>query len=543
MDKVEKWLKKPKRISADRGLFLLFLGLLIWAPLPLGSNRPWLWSLLQIWVFALAIGWLTLYAKGRIHPSTVFREARVFLWLGVIWLCWIALQLIPLPIEWVRWLSPLAVELHEMAYFGETPPAFLALTADWYATSEFFLKSLSYMLVFALAVLLLRTEKRIRATIWVVVWCGVFQAVYGGINALQTLEVAHGTFVNRNHMAGYLEIALGVGLGLLMADIGDTEAATWRQRTRDLVKWLLSPKMRLRVLLAVMVVGLVLTRSRMGNSAFFASLLIVGGIWLLAVRKRSFGAALIVLISILLVDIYILGHLFGLEEVVQRLQETSAETENRDEVNRDMLEYLQAYPIVGSGGGTFYSHYPSFRGADTAGTYFLFAHNDYLQMAVETGVPGFLLIGLMVLTSLWMALKAIFKRKDPLSRGLGFGALMGLLAILIHSSVDFNLQIPANASLFMLLLALAWIGAKRPSHARGRRRGAPQGGAEAGEEEEEDGPGFRVAPVTPGELGVNIDAAQEAPAQERGPSIFRQPWDVGIHYRYTQGPQDRGQED
>lgn len=528
MDNRDKWLKTPKRMPADRGLFLLFLGLLIWAPLPLGSNRPWLWSLLQIWIFALSVGWLALYARGRVSTTPVFREARIFLGLSIAWLLWIGFQLIPLPAGWVRALSPLSAQLYEMAYFGDRLPEFLTLTVDWYATSEFFLKSLSYVLVFALAVLLLRTEKRIRATIWVVVGCGVFQAVYGGIAALQTLEVAHGTFVNRNHMAGYLEIALGVGLGLLIADLGDADSVTWRQRTRDIVKWMLSPKMRLRVLLAVMVVGLVLTRSRMGNSAFFASLLIVGGIWLLAVRKRSFGAALIMLVSILIVDIYILGHLFGLEEVVERLKETSAATENRDEVNRDMLEYLKAYPIMGSGGGTFYSNYSSFRGADTAGTNFMFAHNDYLQMAVETGVPGFMMIGAMVLLSLWMALRAIFKRRNPLLRGLGFGALMGLVAILIHSTVDFNLQIPANASLFMLLLALAWIGAKLPRQRHRRSENAPDDG-EFGAEE-----GFRIVPVAPGELGVRIDEEdQERPAPEPA-SIFRQPWEVGVHYEYTE---------
>ena len=42
-------------------------------------------------------------------------------------------------------------------------------------------------------------------------------------------------------------------------------------------------------------------------------------------------------------------------------------------------------------------------------------------------------------------------------RGMSFAAIMGIIAILIHSSVDFNLQIPANAATFMVLLALAWI--------------------------------------------------------------------------------------
>ena len=42
-------------------------------------------------------------------------------------------------------------------------------------------------------------------------------------------------------------------------------------------------------------------------------------------------------------------------------------------------------------------------------------------------------------------------------RGMSFAAIMGVTSILIHSWVDFNLQIPANAALFMVLLALGWV--------------------------------------------------------------------------------------
>ena len=65
--------------------------------------------------------------------------------------------------------------------------------------------------------------------------------------------------------------------------------------------------------------------------------------------------------------------------------------------------------------------------------------------------------GLMVLMSFAAALRAQYLRRDPLMRGLSFAAMMGILALMIHSAVDFNLQIPANALTFMLLLAFAWI--------------------------------------------------------------------------------------
>ena len=55
-------------------------------------------------------------------------------------------------------------------------------------------------------------------------------------------------------------------------------------------------------------------------------------------------------------------------------------------------------------------------------------------------------------------------------RGMSFACVMGVTAILIHSWVDFNLQIPANAVFFMVLLALGWISLYLDR--RGRRRAA-----------------------------------------------------------------------
>ena len=114
------------------------------------------------------------------------------------------------------------------------------------------------------------------------------------------------------------------------------------------------------------------------------------------------------------------------------------------------------YPVFGSGLGSFPVVIPRYSGDGTAVAY-THAHNDYLEFGAEAGAIGLSLLGLMVLLSFAAALRAQYLRRDPLMRGLSFAAMMGILALMIHSAVDFNLQIPANALAFMLLLALAWI--------------------------------------------------------------------------------------
>jgi O-antigen ligase len=94
---------------------------------------------------------------------------------------------------------------------------------------------------------------------------------------------------------------------------------------------------------------------------------------------------------------------------------------------------------------------------ETVKDYYDYAHNDYAQFASESKLLGLGILALFVASTLAAALRAQWRRRDPLMRGMSFACIMGVTAILIHSTADFNLQIPANAVYFMVLLALGWI--------------------------------------------------------------------------------------
>jgi O-antigen ligase len=132
--------------------------------------------------------------------------------------------------------------------------------------------------------------------------------------------------------------------------------------------------------------------------------------------------------------------------------------------------------LAGIGAGTFIYSYPAYKSDDIkADRIYNNAHNDHAQFMAEFGLPAFLLLALAVLISAWWAIMAMVKRNSELFKGVGFGACMGIIALLIHSAVDFNLQIPANAYMFVLLLALAAVARwtphkseKTPETRRGR---------------------------------------------------------------------------
>ena len=334
---------------------------------------------------------------------------------------------------------------------------------------------------FALTLLLLNDKSSIEKAIWVVILAAGFQALYGALMVMTGLELsffsekwayfgkATGTFINRNHLAGYLEMTLALGIGFLLAS-STRYSGDWQQRLRQFIEMLLSPKVIMRLTLAIMVIGLVMTRSRMGNTAFFASLMITGGLALLLMKNKS-RSTTILLSSLLIIDIAIVGTFFGVEKVAERIQGSSINKESRDEVSRDTFNMWLENPILGTGASSYKYTYPSYKSDDvTSPRLYDYAHNDYLQFLAEFGAIAFLLLALAVALVFYWSIQAMRLRQRSLNQGLGFASCMGIIAIMIHSSVDFNLQIPANAFMFVFMLAIGCIARWAPSDSRSSSR-------------------------------------------------------------------------
>lgn len=442
--------------------FRALLGLLFWAPLPFGSNRPWAAALLCLGVFLLLL--LVLLASAWQRRPLVVQESRGFIWPLLLLLAvqaWVAFQLLPLPRDWLHVLSPRAALLHLPA---EAAP----LTLDHAMTRYNLMLGTCYTSLFFLVVALVNTRARIIALLWTLTLAGALQALYGSMMTLSGLEygffvekyvgqgVATGTFVNRNHFAGYLVLALASGVGLLVSRLDVDSGTTGKQRLRSWVATLLSTKLLLRLLLAVMVVALVLSRSRMGNLAFFSALTLAGGMALLFARRGLNRRVLWLFASLLLVDLVIVGQWFGAEEVAQRLAQTSRASEQRDDVAAVTLDMIRDYPWTGSGAGSYYTVFPHYSNFVPEDDYYTHAHNDYLELAATLGLPATALLGLFVLATLFMGIRLISQGDSRLQHGVGCCVVMTTIWILLHSSADFNTQIPANAASSIALCALAW---------------------------------------------------------------------------------------
>ena len=346
-----------------------------------------------------------------------------------------------------------------------------------------------------------------------IITIGVTSVIVAGIGLAQrVLRVPHiygfwtpeqqstldfmGPYVNANHFAGYMELTLPIVFALF---------AGWARNARFLRAekrgWnpLQDDEVHKVVLVAVgvglLVVAFLLSFSRAGMFAFFVSTCCLFALFLrwerrFRAQERTAGKGIIVAglcVFAFLVAFFILLA-FG-KKSASPLGETEIP---RFEVWRNCLEMVADFPLWGVGLGDFSLLYPEYK--KVAGpAVFTHAENDYLQLLVETGAVGFLLVLWFFLVffrelrrTFTLRVQRLEQRRaareesgGPPKRYLRYtrspqekdrhpypmptanyflflGCLGALLSLLLHSFADFNLHIPANALLFSLLLALSY---------------------------------------------------------------------------------------
>ena len=448
--------RDPLNTKLHSYAFYVLLGLLVWLPIPLGSNRPWAWGLMEIVIFSLSLCCAYL-RKDKAWMGLRAYRLPIGLWLAFLFFA--VIQVLPLPASIVSALSPVSYAT-QLAHGVEQ----FHLSLDIGQSYVNLVKGLSYFCLLIVVLVLVNTEKRLRLILLTILASGAIQALYGTLEVLSgskfsmvfslpVTDIATGSFVYKNHFANFLMLCLSAGIGLMVATLQSNQGGSPRDIMRSILSTLLGSKALIRISLAIMVIALVMSRSRMGNTAFFAAMTLIGILALLIIKNRSKGLSILI-ISMFVIDVFIVSAWFGLDKVQERLEATSLAQEGRDEVVIDALPMLQDFPIFGSGGGSFYSSFPSYK-VSNIHAFYDHAHNDYLQMAIEYGVPATLFLGLLVFWCFAKSVRAMRKRRPSIFKGTAFACCMAMLGMAMHMTVDFPLQAPANACYFVVFLALS----------------------------------------------------------------------------------------
>jgi len=470
-------------VRSDRWVFVALALLLVWLPVPWGSRSMLAMALFGAIVAALVAARLTLAASGRLALPGLPPAARLGLTLWLAWAGWVGLQLVPLPAAVVGVLSPRSAEIHAALGGLDGGAAWHAVSLMPGATFQHWLLSLALLGTFWLVLAVTaHHRRRQRWLLLALLLSGLGQALYAIVMTLSGWEIGFlepkqhglgyttGTFVNKNHFGAYLGLTLAAGVALVLADLRPKPWDSWRAALDGLTELALSPRMRVRVALAVIVIALVLTRSRMGNGAFFVALAMCGSVYVLLRHRRYFLPSLVLFASIFLVDLWIISDRYGLQQLAQRIGETSLETEGRADVLPEIAPLWRPYALTGSGLGSFAQAYSPER-SDRIKSYYDHAHNDHLEFLIETGVVGYALLAALSLLVLAHGLRLVRQRHDPMACALGFAGAMAVVTAALNGLTDFSLRIPAVSATLVCLAALTLSCSAEPTN--GGRPGAP----------------------------------------------------------------------
>ena len=250
-----------------------------------------------------------------------------------------------------------------------------------------------------------------------------------------------GPFANHNHFAGYMELLIGLPIPLIVA-------SAIRREERIFYGFLT----------AIIGITILFSLSRGGMVSLFVELLFIALLSnRLPARQSRSSLGLGAVAILLLIGTIALGVFWiGADPIVGRLAGDGQETfaTSRVWIWRDALNVFRSHPLTGAGLGTFQTVFPQHTNYDGVYGFVAQAHNDYLQILADGGIIG----GVLALWFIIVVLRDVkrgMRARDPLISGLALGSGAGIVGLLTHSLFDFNLQLPSNAMLFLLLCAVA----------------------------------------------------------------------------------------
>lgn len=406
---------------------VLLIATLCGAPWAFGAIQSWAWGTLLV----LAMLTLALWAVGCVHRGVLKISWSPLYWPFLAFLVLANLQLIT------------------------------GLSADHVATREAVLKIVTNFAFFFLAGQLLNAQpENGRALEWLgpivtllalaVSLLGLAQILYGSPRSIYwTYNPSVGTavfgpYVNHNNYAGLMEMLIPISVAYLLS-----------RPLNSALRFLFWCAVAL-VLISIWISG-----SRGATVVLLIEGVMIGGI-LIGHRPRGMSPRLLaVLLGVVLISsvafswLVSSGHARGRAwSVLETDRSLSVSLGDRRLVGIDTLRMARSHPWTGIGVGCFEYVFPNYFTVPMD-MHWTHAHDDILEAAAETGLPGVVIMVVALVFFFRMGFRHIEER---LRYGWGWiqmGAAVGAAGLFFHSFVDFNLRIPANAAWFVVCLALA----------------------------------------------------------------------------------------
>ena len=431
--------------------------LILLSPLPFGCVGK-IFSPL-FYLFLLVVSFIGLYQPKEKSDFLYEKWIRCLFYSFLVFL---GFQLIPLPVFLLKILSPKTVNI--LSSLEEQLPAFHPVSLAPFETLVYGCQFLVFGLFFLVTVNIKLGKSEMISLLNIAAVSAVIQVIFAFLKYVQgnryfflfflETDIARdrltGTLGNSDHFAFYLGMILPLILSLFFVNL------RFFERGRSLrEKFLSLVDERKRIIFyvtaaVILGVGIILTGSRGGVSTMILSIIIFGLFSAYLRFSTNVQRKLKIIFTVILGAVL----LIGVHNTVERFLKTQIEKEGRFNTRWPAtITMASDFPLFGTGFGTFrYSYYLYDKEGGISWT--THAHNDYLEVFSDGGIAG----GILLLSLLGMIILSIYrmwwKRRHPEVKMLGLGIIISLFAVLFHSAFDFALRIPANAFIFVLVLAL-----------------------------------------------------------------------------------------
>ena len=445
----EKQKRHRSRVSAEqegspmaKAILFVLSAIPVLSTIGYGAVDIWAVSLLSIVTSVFVVLWLTDGLKtDALRFNTSAMQIPI---IGLI--CIAGVQLLP--------IGTVAISSDLL-----NTPVVHSLSLDPYATRFFLIRLIIVFIFFAAALAFIDGRKRIKKVALMIVIFGAVMAFAGILQRLASPDAIYGLrptpqaipfgpFVNQHHFAAFMEMTVGLTLGILLFGVAKKDKNGL-----------------LGIAAALMVIAMVMTGSRggilglLGVVGFVLAARFLPGksVSLEVVKPGSTlglvagGAGLLIIIAGAVLFLGGGGALFrgfGFED--QQADITSGRSHFWGVAAKIFLDN----PIIGAGFDAFgvaFSKYDTWNGFFRVEQ----AHNDYLQMLADGGVLAFACVAAFIFLFFRRGLQVINNSTNKFRRSVAVGSMAGCFGILIHSFFDFPLRTQSNAFFFLLLVVLA----------------------------------------------------------------------------------------
>ena len=452
-------------------MYALIIVSFIFAPLAFAAVEPWAYVPLYALYF---LGAAALYAKGADNYENPLRKTLLPAVLALA-----ALGLLQL------------LNQHPI-----NSPSSLLFTTWRLNTFNAVLLWLWYAAVMYCAAKTIKTPAQLSGLLWTLFGMGVFVSLMGMLQKTgpddtivyglrKVMGQPFGPFVNRDHGAFFLAMAGMAGLGLFFGGFRPLFAQHSRTKLFDL----LAVQFLKFVMLVAVVAGIVKTGSRGGLHSFMAAAAFMGFVSSGFLRRKAHRAAAWLALLALLAGY---GLLLSKYRILLGLDGDNVvgSVAIRFSIYKSGWAMFKDFPVFGTGLGAVEHAFPYYARPDLGTAAVVrHVHSDWIELFLQTGAAGGLIYLAGLFGALYLYYRGWLRCRSFTVKAVYGGALGAALVGMLHSFVDFGLQMPANALVFYALLG-----------ALGSRPAALGRGLSPDEEEQEPEP--RRPPRAPANLAA-----------------------------------------